>query len=302
MQKKIQKYAWSFVNLIIGEDELDHSSTDDYEYLEIIGEGTYGVVYKCKCKQSGELFAVKTFRNFTGELSTTTLREISILREITHPNIVNVQDVILSSESVNIVFEFISYDLKRYLSMFPGKIPPTKFIKRIIFEILKGACHLHTCRIIHRDLKPQNILISCDRNIPEVKIADFGLSRILSSPFKTLTREVVTLWYRAPELLLGLKNYSSSVDIWSIGCIFMELLIGRPLFCGDSEVSTLFKIFKTLGTPNTTVYRELGSLPNFSPEWPKWEIDENWVENQIFKYSPTEQFLLETETKNLIKM
>ncbi|KAL5370242.1 cyclin dependent kinase A-like protein [Cryptosporidium parvum] len=298
----IQKLIWDSINFTLGDGEKDNSSIGDYEYLEIIGEGTYGVVYKCKCKQSGELFAVKTFRSATSEFSTTTLREISILREINHSNIVSVQDVILSSKGVNIVFEFFPYDLKRYLSMFPDKVPPVKFIKHIIFEILKGIFHLHMHRIIHRDLKPQNILISCDRNLPDVKIADFGLSRILSTPFKTLTREVVTLWYRAPELLLGNKNYSSSIDIWSVGCIFIELLIGRPIFSGDSEVSTLFKIFKTLGTPNPKVYSNINSLPNYSPDWPKWDIDENWVDNQICMYSPTKQYLLETDAKNLIKM
>ncbi|KAJ1608830.1 cyclin dependent kinase A-like protein [Cryptosporidium canis] len=297
-----QKLIWNPIHFSLGEEEPDESSVEDYENLEIIGEGTYGVVYKCRCKQSGELFAIKTFRNGTSELSTTTLREISILREVSHPNIVSVQDVLLSSKSVSIVFEFFPYDLKRYLSMFPEKVPPIKFIKHIIFQILNGIFHLHICRIIHRDLKPQNILIGCERSIPDVKIADFGLSRVLSTPFKTLTREVVTLWYRAPEILLGERNYSSSVDIWSIGCIFIELLIGRPIFSGDSEISTLYKIFQTLGTPTPKVCKYICSFPNYSSEWPKWKINENWIDQQISKFSPTKQYILEPAAKNLIKM
>ncbi|KAJ1608764.1 cyclin dependent kinase A-like protein [Cryptosporidium canis] len=297
-----QKLIWNPIHFALGEEESDESSIEDYENLEIIGEGTYGVVYKCRCKQSGELFAIKTFRNGTRELSTTTLREISILREVSHPNIVSVQDVLLSSKTVSIVFEFFPYDLKRYLSMFPEKVPPIKFIKHIIFQILNGIFHLHICRIIHRDLKPQNILIGCERSIPDVKIADFGLSRVLSTPFKTLTREVVTLWYRAPELLLGERNYSSSVDIWSIGCIFIELLIGRPIFSGDSEISTLYKIFQTLGTPTPKVCNYICSFPNYSSEWPKWKINENWIDQQISKFSPTKQYILEPAAKNLIKM
>ncbi|KAH8740518.1 cyclin dependent kinase A [Cryptosporidium ryanae] len=284
-----------------GEGITNYSSLDDYEYLNIIGEGTYGVVYKCKKKQSGEIFAIKTLRNGSGELSTTTLREISILRETNHPNVVSIHDIIISPENVSIVFEYISYDLKRYLTMFPGKIPPIKFTKYIIFEILNGLYHLHTCRTIHRDLKPQNILVT-DANIPAVKIADFGLARVLSSPFKTLTREVVTLWYRAPELILGLRNYSCSVDIWSVGCIFVELFIGKPLFPGDSEISTLYMIFKTLGTPSEEIYKGISSLPEFSFEWPKWEINEDWIDKQLLRNSSTQIHFLENEAKELIKM
>ncbi|KAK6590837.1 cyclin dependent kinase A [Cryptosporidium xiaoi] len=298
----IKRIIHDSLRFALGGGEKDnHNSLDDYEYLDIIGEGTYGIVYKCRKKQSGEFFAIKTLRGGSGELSTTTLREISILRETNHPNVVTIHDIVISPNNVNIVFEYISYDLKRYLTIFPDKIPPIKFTKHIIFEILNGLYHLHTCRIIHRDLKPQNILVT-GANIPGVKIADFGLARVLSSPFKTLTREVVTLWYRAPELILGLRNYSSSVDIWSVGCIFVELFIGKPLFSGDSEISTLFKIFKILGTPSEEIYKEIASLPEFSLEWPKWKINENWIENQLMKNSSTQLHLLEREAKELIKM
>ena len=298
----IQKIIHNSIKLAFGSDEFDiYNSLGDYECLDVIGEGTYGIVYKCRKKQSGEFVAIKALRGGSDELSTTTLREVSILRETNHPNVVSIHDIIITNRSINIVFEYVSYDLKRYTAMFPDKIPPIKFTKHIIFEILNGLCYLHTCRIIHRDLKPQNILIN-GSGVPGVKIADFGLARVLSSPFKTLTREVVTLWYRAPELILGLRNYSSSVDIWSVGCIFVELFIGKPLFSGDSEISTLFKIFKILGTPNEEIYSRIVSLPQFSLEWPKWKVNENWIESQLTSNSSTQLQLLENEAKELIKM
>ena len=133
--------------------------------------------------------------------------------------------------------------------------------------MLSGICHCHRHRILHRDLKPQNLLIDTNQNL---KIADFGLARAFCLPIKTYTHEVVTLWYRAPEILMGAKKYSTPVDIWSLGCIFAELAIGRPVFAGDSEIDQLFKIFRVLGTPNERSYPGVSNLPDFKNTFPQW--------------------------------
>ncbi|EEA05264.1 cell division control protein 2, putative [Cryptosporidium muris RN66] len=287
--------------IIYADDETNNEVLRDYERLEIVGEGTYGVVYRCRCKHTGKTFAIKYFRNNTEEITTTTLREISILRELNHPNIVNLLDIFIAKNSIHIIFEYISYDLKRFIRMFPQKILPYSLAKYIIYEILKGVCYLHSGRIVHRDLKPQNILVTDNKYYPKVKIADFGLARLYSFPLKTLTREVVTLWYRAPELLLGMKHYTNAVDIWSIGCIFLELIIGRPIFWGDSEIATLYKIFQLLGTPNKDVWNEVNTLPDFSNEWPHWKINDYWIDNLLIKSGKNEDLFKDNHAKCLIK-
>jgi serine/threonine protein kinase len=140
-------------------------------------------------------------------------------------------------------------------------------VKSYVRQMLEGVLHCHTHRVIHRDLKPQNLLIDRSGNL---KLCDFGLARAFGLPIKTYTHEVVTLWYRAPEILLGARQYSIPVDIWSVGCIFAEMAQGRPLFAGDSEIDQLFKIFKILGTPTEELYPGSTSLPDFKATFPKW--------------------------------
>ncbi len=136
-----------------------------------------------------------------------------------------------------------------------------------MFQLINGidACHRH--RITHRDIKPQNILLCNDGWL---KVADFGLARTFSVPLRRYTHEVVTLWYRAPEILLGLDKYTAAVDSWSIGCIFAEMATGRPPFTGDSEIGQLFKIFQLLGTPSETVWPGVSALKDFQPTFPQW--------------------------------
>lgn len=157
------------------------------------------------------------------------------------------------------VFEFLDQDLKKFLDKNKHTLTQNQ-IKYYLYQILNGLNFCHSRRVIHRDLKPQNVLIDKDGNI---KIADFGLARAFGVPIKTLTHEVETLWYRAPEILLGQKQYSLGVDMWSLGCIFSEMVEKRPLFMGDSEIDQIFKIFQYHGTPTVTEWPAIAELSDF---------------------------------------
>lgn len=141
-------------------------------------------------------------------------------------------------------------------------------IKSFLNQLLKGINHCHKNRVLHRDLKPQNLLINREGVL---KLADFGLARAFGIPVKNYTHEVVTLWYRAPDILMGSKKYSTSVDIWSVGCIFAELVNRRPLFSGASEKDQLDKIFKIRGTPDTEVWTDMTELPLYEEGLPNYE-------------------------------
>merc|ERR1719263_275878 len=134
---------------------------------------------------------------------------------------------------------------------------------------IKGLLFLHSHRIIHRDLKPQNILISSDKP-PMLKIADFGMARAYSVPLPKYTHEVVTTWYRAPEILFGSQEYALPIDMWSAGCILGEMASGTALFRGDSEIDTIFQIFQKLGTPSEADWPGLSALPDFKMTFPQW--------------------------------
>lgn len=166
-------------------------------------------------------------------LPSTAIREMSLLKEVDHPNIVKLKEIIHGENKLYLVFEFFNTDLKQYLDRkgYPMNVEQGKEVMR---QVLKALLHCYQRRIMHRDLKPCNILISEDGGT--VKLADFGLARSFGLPLKTYTHEVVTLWYRAPEVMLGSRLYSVAIDMWSVGCIFYEILIGRPLFKGTSEI------------------------------------------------------------------
>lgn len=242
---------------------------DMFQKVEKIGEGTYGVVYKARNKETGQLVALKKIRLDleTEGVPSTAIREISLLKELKHPNIVRLLDVVHSEKKLYLVFEFLSQDLKKYMDSTPASELPLHLVKRYLFQLLQGVNFCHTHRVIHRDLKPQNLLIS---ELGTIKLADFGLARAFGVPLRTYTHEVVTLWYRAPEILLGCKFYSTAVDIWSIGCIFAEMVTRRALFPGDSEIDQLFRIFRTLGTPSEAMWPGVTQLPDYKGSFPKW--------------------------------
>lgn len=239
-----------------------------YQKLEKVGEGTYGVVYKARYSATGELVALKKIRLESDDegVPSTAIREISLLKELKHPNIVNLQDIVHSNEKLYLIFEYLNHDLKRHMQSYEHAIPP-KLVKHFTYQLLQGLHFCHSRRIIHRDLKPQNLLIDSTCNL---KIGDFGLARAFGLPIKTYTHEVVTLWYRAPEVLLGCKQYSVPIDIWSAGCIFAEVAQKKPLFIGDSEIDQLFKIFRVLGTPTEDNFPGVTGLSDYKPTFPKW--------------------------------
>lgn len=220
---------------------------------EKLGEGTYGVVFKAFDKETNETVAVKKIRlEHTDEgIPSTAIREISLLQELHHPNIVELKDIVHGENKLYLVFEFFNLDMKKYLDK-KGTPLPSQQVKSLMYQLLQGLVHCHERRIMHRDLKPSNLLV--DPEGKNLKIADFGLARTFGLPLKSYTHEVVTLWYRAPEVLLGQKIYSTAIDVWSVGTIFYELAHKRPLFYGDSEIGQIFKIFKTLGTPTEEIW------------------------------------------------
>lgn len=242
---------------------------DRYKKLEKIGEGTYGVVYKAEDTTNGRTIALKKIR-LDGEdegVPSTAIREISILKELQSPAIVSLQDVISQPKKLYLVFEFLEQDLKHLMDK--RKTPLTgALLKRFSQQILEGVLFCHTHRIIHRDLKPQNLLVSRDQNI---KLADFGLARAFQIPLHTYTHEVVTLWYRPPEILLGEKHYTPAVDLWGVGAIIAEMVSKKALFPGDSEIDELYRIFRLLGTPNESLWPGVTSLPDYKPVFPTWK-------------------------------
>ncbi|ONK56549.1 uncharacterized protein A4U43_C10F9950 [Asparagus officinalis] len=243
---------------------------DQYEKVEKIGEGTYGVVYKARDRLTNDTIALKKIRLEQQDegVPSTAIREISLLKEMQHDNIVRLLDVVHSEKRIYLVFEYLDLDLKKHMDTCPDVANGPRIVKMFLYQILRGIAHCHSHRILHRDLKPQNLLI--DQRTNTLKIADFGLARAFGIPLRTFTHEVVTLWYRAPEILLGSRQYSTPVDMWSVGCIFAEMVNKRPLFAGDSEIDELFKIFRVLGTPNEDTWPGVTSLPDFKSTFPKW--------------------------------
>ncbi|XP_027318272.1 cyclin-dependent kinase 1 [Anas acuta] len=274
---------------------------DDYTKIEKIGEGTYGVVYKGRHKITGQVVAMKKIRleNEEEGVPSTAIREISLLKELQHPNIVCLQDVLMQDSRLYLIFEFLSMDLKKYLDTIPsGQYLDRSRVKSYLYQILQGIVFCHSRRVLHRDLKPQNLLID-DKGV--IKLADFGLARAFGIPVRVYTHEVVTLWYRSPEVLLGSARYSTPVDIWSIGTIFAELATKKPLFHGDSEIDQLFRIFRALGTPNNEVWPDVESLQDYKNTFPKWKpggletqvknLDENGLDllSKMLIYDPAKR-------------
>ncbi|CAI2367354.1 unnamed protein product [Moneuplotes crassus] len=280
-------------------------SIEEYEPLNKIDEGSYGIVFRAREKDTGKIYAIKKVkleREKEG-FPITALREIVLMMKIRHENICQVKEVVFgnSLDKVYVVLEYVDHEIKSLIQqsydamMLASKgehsqssyMLSTVEIKCIMEQLLKGVEHMHRQWIIHRDLKTSNLLIS---NNGILKICDFGLARMFSDPPTPYTDLVVTLWYRAPEILLGKEKYDGrAVDMWSVGCIMAELLLKEPLFMGTNELEQIDKIFKIMSIPTEETWKgwrslkhakliqpgKKGSKNKLRDKFPKMALEEN---------------------------
>ncbi|CAF96290.1 unnamed protein product [Tetraodon nigroviridis] len=280
--------------------EIGFGKLETYIKLDKLGEGTYATVFKGRSKLTDNLVALKEIRLEHEEgAPCTAIREVSLLKDLKHANIVTLHDIVHTDKSLMLVFEYLDKDLKQYMDDC-GNIMNMHNVKIFLFQILRGLSYCHKRKVLHRDLKPQNLLIN-ERG--ELKLADFGkrgrgvdpvipaqpgflshhpcfdlgvflpgLARAKSVPTKTYSNEVVTLWYRPPDVLLGSSEYSTQIDMWGVGCIFYEMAAGRPLFPGSTVEDELHLIFRLLGTPTEENWPGISSIEEFkSYNFPKYK-------------------------------
>ncbi|TVU29681.1 hypothetical protein EJB05_21258 [Eragrostis curvula] len=266
---------------------------DTFERLDKIGQGTYSNVYKARDLESGKIVALKRVRfvNMDPESVRFMAREIHILRRLDHPNVIKLEGIVTSrlSHSLYLVFEYMEHDLAG-LAALPGQRFTEPQVKCFMSQILEGLRHCHARGVLHRDIKGSNLLID-DNGV--LRIADFGLATFFDpNRRQPMTSRVVTLWYRPPELLLGATEYGVAVDMWSTGCILAELLAGKPIMPGQTEIEQLHKIFKLCGSPSEDYWAK-AKLPDvtlFKPQRPyRRKIAETFKD-----FSPTALALLDT--------
>ncbi|KAI2626611.1 kinase-like protein [Hypoxylon sp. NC1633] len=242
-------------------------SVENYDKLNDIEEGAYGWVARAREIKTGKVVALKRLKidaADAGGLPETGLREIQILKDCSHRNIVDLREVVVGDdaskiENVFLVLEFLEHDLMSVLEDMPEPFLASE-VKTLLLQLAAGVEYLHDRWILHRDLKTSNLLLN---NRGQLKIADFGMARYVGDPPPPkLTQLVVTLWYRAPELLLGARTYGAEVDMWSVGCVFGELLAREPLLQGKTEVDELSKIFELCGIPTDDSWPGFRRLPN----------------------------------------
>jgi len=216
-----------------------------YDVLGVVGEGAYGVVLKCRNKETGEVVAIKKFKESEDDESVkkSTLREVKILRMLKNDNVVHLKEAFRRKGKLYLVLEYVEKNLLEVLEQRSNGLDPED-VRSYIYQLCQAIDYCHKNKIIHRDIKPENLLVNTDKSL---KICDFGFARILAPKNENLTDYVATRWYRAPELVLSSTEYSYPVDIWAIGCILGELTDGQPLFPGESEIDQLFVIQKVMG-------------------------------------------------------
>ncbi|KAF2720427.1 Pkinase-domain-containing protein [Polychaeton citri CBS 116435] len=256
---------------------MDKRHPSSFQQLEKLGEGTYATVFKGRNAQDGRFVALKEIHLDSEEgTPSTAIREISLMKELKHENIVSLYDVIHTENKLMLVFEYMDKDLKKYMDSYTspsgqrGALDAVT-IKSFMWQLLRGIAFCHENRVLHRDLKPQNLLIN---SAGQLKLADFGLARAFGIPVNTFSNEVVTLWYRAPDVLLGSRTYNTSIDIWSAGCIMAEMFTGRPLFPGTTNEDQLLKIFRLMGTPSERSWQGISQFPEYKTNWPVYATQE----------------------------
>ncbi|KAG8572552.1 hypothetical protein GDO81_012086 [Engystomops pustulosus] len=264
----------------IHENEIDWGKrcVDKFDIIGIIGEGTYGQVYKARDKDTGEMVALKKVRldNEKEGFPITAIREIKILRQLTHQSIINMKEIVTDKEDAvdfkkdkgafYLVFEYMDHDLMGLLES--GLVHFNELhIKSFMRQLMEGLDYCHKKNFLHRDIKCSNILLN---NRGQIKLADFGLARLYSSEeSRPYTNKVITLWYRPPELLLGEERYSPAIDVWSCGCILGELFTKKPIFQANQELAQLELISRMCGSPCPAVWPDVIKLPYFNTMKPK---------------------------------
>ncbi|KAG5439033.1 hypothetical protein PCANB_002365 [Pneumocystis canis] len=237
------------------------TSIHDFEKLNRIGEGTYGIVYRAKDKRNNTIVALKAVRIFDNDrysgIPITALREISLLRSLKHKNIISVLEVAVGKalDDIYMVEEYCEQDMASMMDAVCVKYTQSE-VKCLTKQLLEGVEYLHKQNIIHRDLKMSNLLLNAKGIL---KIADFGMAREYRET--DMTPHIVTIWYRSPELLFGKKNYTHSIDLWSVGCILGELITSVPLLPGQNETEQVQLIANLLGAPNEAIWPEFRKLP-----------------------------------------
>lgn len=212
--------------------DIGFGKATTYSKLHVLGAGTYSIVYKGASRLTSKLVALKEIHLEREEgVPFTAIREVSLLKQLKHCNIITLHDIIYTSKTLTLVFEYVDRDLSRYMDECDHKINLNN-VRIYLFQLLRALKYCHDRKVLHRDIKPQNILIS---SLGELKLADFGLARAKSFPTKSYTDEVVTLWYRPPDVLLGNVDYGTCIDMWGVGCIFFEMIAGFTLFSGKSK-------------------------------------------------------------------
>ncbi|KAM5581318.1 putative serine/threonine-protein kinase [Rosa sericea] len=266
---------------------------DAYEKLEKIGQGTYSSVFRAREVETGRILALKKVRfdNFQPESIRFMAREIMILRRLDHPNIMKLEGIITSrsSSSIYLVFEYMEHDLAGLVAANDIKFSDVQ-IKCYMRQLFSAVEHCHLRGIMHRDIKASNILVN---NEGILKLADFGLANVVNSKSnQPLTSRVVTLWYRPPELLMGATEYTVSVDLWSVGCVFAELYLGKPILKGRTEVEQLHKIFKLCGSPPEEYWKN-SKLPHATMFKPQYSYESS-LRERCKEFPTTSVDLLQT--------
>jgi len=233
-----------------------------YSKMGILGEGSYATVYRGQSRRTGQIVALKEISLKEEEgCPFTAIREASLLKILRHANVVTLHDIIHTRTSLTFVFEYMETDLGMYMDCYSWNGINQSNCLLFTFQLLRGLDFCHKRKILHRDIKPQNLLVN---EFGELKLADFGLARAKSFPIDTYSNEVVTIWYRPPDVLLGSRDYTTSLDMWGVGCIFLEMLKGSPIFPGKSDTTDqLNSIFEVMGTPDEKNWPDIAYLPGY---------------------------------------